>query len=319
MLEARGEVVNHDTILTTLGISNLPSRKSILTLFDEYMTSKRTGITHLTYKRSNQLRDKLHRFEAFLNTRLDPASFNRIIFTKFTQFLSLEDNLNDNSIKRHIQTLRGFLKHYNPDGNFNYMAWKEVYYDVIYLEDWEISTLKNAKNLPAYLDKVRDMFLIAYYTGVRWSDLTQIKLSNVREGVFSIMQTKTKSPAYPPFVNGLKELLEKHHGICPNESNQKMNEYLKILFKDLGLDRPITIHKRYQGTVKRTVMPLYEVITCHVARKTFIMTLLDKGVPLNDVMHMSGHSDFNSMRPYIAVNRKRLSRLSKEISEGGYM
>jgi hypothetical protein len=43
-----------------------------------------------------------------------------------------------------------------------------------------------------------------------------------------------------------------------------------------------------------------------VARSTFITLDFDKGMPLQDVMKMSGHSDYKSMKPYIRVTLKHL-------------
>ena len=40
------------------------------------------------------------------------------------------------------------------------------------------------------------------------------------------------------------------------------------------------------------------------ARRTFILLCLSKGMPIQDVMKISGHSDFKSMKPYMRITRK---------------
>jgi hypothetical protein len=51
---------------------------------------------------------------------------------------------------------------------------------------------------------------------------------------------------------------------------------------------------------------------------TACITLLSKKISVNDTMHMSGHDDYNSMRPYIAVDTKRLKNYNRDLSgEGG--
>lgn len=319
-LQTRGEAITIKNINEVINNSFSPSRKTIVKMFDEYLDLKRTKVTHQTYMKIKQLREKLRKFEAYDRSRLTPESFDRVTFARFTQWLSLEEALNDNTIATHVFALRGFLKHCNPNGNYAHITFRELYFDVIYLEPTEIGILRDAKMLPPYMEKTRDIFMIAYYSGVRWSDLYQVTSDNVKDDVLHIeRQTKTNKAAYPPFVRKLRELLDKYGGKCPVISNQKLNIYLKALFKFLELDRPIIIHKRLRGSVVRESFHLYDLITMHVARKTFIMTLLSKGIPVNDVMHMSGHSDFNSMRPYITVNYKRLTQLSREISSGDYM
>jgi len=58
--------------------------------------------------------------------------------------------------------------------------------------------------------------------------------------------------------------------------------------------------------VYETVSPLSTVISSHTARRTFITLCLQKGMPLQDVMKMSGQSDYKSMKPYINITRKHL-------------
>lgn len=38
--------------------------------------------------------------------------------------------------------------------------------------------------------------------------------------------------------------------------------------------------------------------------RTFITICLQKGMPIQDVMEMPGHFDFNSMKPYIRIASK---------------
>ena len=47
------------------------------------------------------------------------------------------------------------------------------------------------------------------------------------------------------------------------------------------------------------------------------LTYVRDGVFYN--MHMSGHADYNSRRPYIAVDTKRLRNYGRELSEEGRM
>ena len=47
--------------------------------------------------------------------------------------------------------------------------------------------------------------------------------------------------------------------------------------------------------------PLYEKLTTHVARKTFICNALILEIPPTTVMKYTGHSDYKSMKPYVDV------------------
>jgi hypothetical protein len=80
-----------------------------------------------------------------------------------------------------------------------------------------------------------------------------------------------------------------------------MNEHLKELGKLSGLDTPVTI-TYYRGNERiDMVYPKYELLSTHAARRTFICNALMLGIPPEIVMKWTGHSNYNAMKPYIAV------------------
>jgi integrase len=94
-------------------------------------------------------------------------------------------------------------------------------------------------------------------------------------------------------------------------SNPKLNLYLKELFEHLGIDRPVTMVE-YHGNERTEVTgPLYKFMTTHVARKTFITLALANDIPVQEVMRMSGHSDYRGMRPYVSVIKEHIIKISK--------
>lgn len=49
------------------------------------------------------------------------------------------------------------------------------------------------------------------------------------------------------------------------------------------------------------VIPKCDLISTHTARRTFVVTALTLGVPAEVVMRWTGHADWSSMRPYVAI------------------
>ena len=80
-----------------------------------------------------------------------------------------------------------------------------------------------------------------------------------------------------------------------------MNVYLKEVGKKVGLDSKQTI-VRFKGNerVERTFYK-YELLTTHCGRRTFVVNALYLGIPSEVIMKWTGHSDYKSMRPYIAI------------------
>ena len=91
----------------------------------------------------------------------------------------------------------------------------------------------------------------------------------------------------------------------PMISNQKFNKYLKELCKLAEINDPIEII-RYKGATKQsTIYPKYEVISAHTGRKTFATLSLEKGIPAETVMKITGHADYKSFQRYVKVTEER--------------
>jgi site-specific recombinase XerD len=103
-----------------------------------------------------------------------------------------------------------------------------------------------------------------------------------------------------------KIIVVKYDWTLPRLVNSKYNKYLKELFLSVGLNRHVKITKGIHGEIKQTSVPLWKAATTHIARKTFISICLSKGIPISDVMRMSGHSDYKSMKPYIDISREHI-------------
>jgi Holliday junction resolvase RusA-like endonuclease len=111
-------------------------------------------------------------------------------------------------------------------------------------------------------------------------------------------------------------ILIKYNYELPIISDNKGNENLKIAFKQLGLDRNVRITSKINQLVKDEVKPLYSVISWHKSRKTAITTAIKKGIPIELVMQLSGHSQYKTMKRYIDNAKNELkdamnSKMSK--------
>ena len=65
-----------------------------------------------------------------------------------------------------------------------------------------------------------------------------------------------------------------HPNQLPVISNQRMNQYLKELYNEVGIDEPITIVKYQANERIEKVKKKYELIGSHSARRTFIILSL---------------------------------------------
>ena len=158
--------------------------------------------------------------------------------------------------------------------------------------------------------------------GHRWSDVCQLTRAHIDGDSIVLIQRKTAQTVRIELNKYTRAILEKYEDAhmpgelaLPVMSNQKMNDALKILFKQAGLDKPIT--RTYFVGNKRVdeVKPLYERVTTHVGRKTFVVIGLSNDISPYTITQWTGHSSLAAMKPYMAIADKEKKNAMKKIDE----
>ena len=157
-----------------------------------------------------------------------------------------------------------------------------------------------------YLSKARDMFCFMAFTSLRYSDLAALKPVNLVDGCLDFCTEKTDDKLHIALNEHAQQIIEKYSWykgdtIFPVPSNQKLNDYLKEAAKLAGLDREISQVYFKGNTRHEDTYKFWEQISCHDARRTFVCCSLALGIPASVVMSCTGHSDYESMKPYIEV------------------
>jgi integrase len=170
------------------------------------------------------------------------------------------------------------------------------------LEEYEIPKQNS------HLEKTRDVFLFMCYTGLRYSDVANLKRCDIQENRIEIVTEKTNVVLSIDLNSHSRRVLQKYEryrfkkdAALPMISNQKMNQNLHELCKLAGFNQPIRIIN-YQGCQRiDEIKPKYEVIGTHTGRRSFICNAISMGIPPQVVMKWTGHSDYKAMKPYIDV------------------
>ena len=158
------------------------------------------------------------------------------------------------------------------------------------------------------MSKARDLFCFCAFTSLRYSDVVEVRKTDIQNGVMTITTQKTHDRL--PIVlhknalailNKYKDEDFKNGKALPYITNQQMNRALKDLGEICGFNTPYTITCYRNGTRYDKVYPKYELIGTHTGRKTFICFALSNGVPPDVVMKFTGHCDYKSMKPYIEI------------------
>ncbi|SOD12397.1 site-specific integrase [Pedobacter xixiisoli] len=164
----------------------------------------------------------------------------------------------------------------------------------------------------ASLDKVRDLFLIGCYTGLRFSDFNTLELKSIENNFINVKQVKTGGRITIPIMSRLRPVLNKYLSNLPTLSNQKFNDYIKEVAKLAGLteERKITDTR---GNIKNeSFHPLYNLITSHCCRRSYATNMFKAGVPPMLIMSATGHKTETSFLKYIRANNEDKANLLAE-------
>ena len=222
--------------------------------------------------------------------------------------------LNNTTIAKQLSTLKTFLgyarrKGINISDKYKDFKITKDTLEVIALTIDEFELLYNfdlSKN--NRLAAVRDVFCFACATGLRFSDMFQLKREHIKNDEIRITVKKTRELLTVPLNLFSQTILTRYKGLekpLPIISNQKMNMYLKELCQLVGITDLIEI-VRFRGS-KRDVKTFkkYELIGVHTGRKTFATLSLEKGMSAEETMAVTGHKDYKSFQRYVAVSEKR--------------
>lgn len=156
------------------------------------------------------------------------------------------------------------------------------------------------------LENARDCFILAAFTGLRFSDLKQLNESNFIDGNrLRITTQKTDQKVIIPLHRVVLAILKKRNGIPPAAiSNQKMNKYIKEVGKRAELNELVAVSKTRAGQKEVRTLPKYSLITVHTARRSFATNLYLAGMDTLTIKKMTGHHTEKSFLKYIRVSEE---------------
>jgi integrase len=249
----------------------------------------------------------------------------------YLEFLLSVRGFKNTTLQKHFKYLKWFLK-WGIDSKYisnnDYVTFtpkiKNVAKRVIFLTKEEIDLIKSFP-LPKekeYLDRVRDVLIFSCFSSLRYSDIFNLKKADIGDNSLEFITQKTDDSIVIEFNKYSREILEKYKDIkipggkaLPVISNQKYNDYLKELGELVGLDQAIKI-SYYKGNKRfDEVHAKYMLLTSHIGRRSFICNAMYLGIPVHIIMKWTGHSDYDSMKPYIDLVDSMRSEAMEKFNE----
>ena len=283
--------------------------------FNEFVKEcgKQNNWTNSTYEKFSAVKNHLKSFKSDLTFEY----FDENGLNNYVDFLRTSKDMRNSTISKQLGFLKWFLRWSLKKGYHNNSAYdgfkpklKTTQKKVIFLSWDELNQLRNYEipEQKQYLERVRDVFLFCCFTGLRYSDVYNLRRSDIKANHIEVTTVKTADSLIIDLNNHSKSILKKYKNIkfednkgLPVISNQRMNDYLKELAELAEINEPIR-ETYYKGNERiDEVTPKYALLGTHAGRRTFICNALSLGIPANVVMKWTGHSDYKAMKPYIDI------------------
>ncbi len=267
-----------------------------------------------TLKQWRQTLKKLQEFKSHSKSEIDFDDIDLNFYDKFLKYL-LDRGFAKNTIGGFIKAIKIFMNEAvdrNLTKNLEYRNKKfkamEEQVDKIYLSQKELLNIYNLDlSDDQRLEKVRDSFIIACYTGLRFSDLILVRPENIINGgkQIKIRTEKTSELVVIPLHKYVIEILAKYKGSLPPViSNQKTNKYLKEIGEIAGIDETVKIAITKGGKTENNLFPKFDLMTTHTARRSFSTNAYLMDIPSISIMKITGHRTERSFMKYIRISQE---------------
>ncbi|MBQ5983436.1 MAG: integrase catalytic domain-containing protein [Bacteroidales bacterium] len=247
-------------------------------LFDDYMSIliKRVGkdLTPKTYRKYEISRDK---FYATISPSEPASAITRAVILDYQATLNRTlDYVTTNGYCQKIKTVVQFgidnnrIK-VNPFCNIHLRKGEKC---VQFLTEEEVALIRDFDFHNESLNRVRDLFVFQAASGLSYSDMAKLvpeDFKQTKEGQYYIHDKRNKTGVYYTAVileDGV-HILKKYDFKLPVITNHKVNVYLKTIRDLCGIEKPIF---------------------SHVARHTYATRCLNRGIRLEVVAKLLGHS-----------------------------
>ncbi len=284
-------------------------------VFDDFVEDcgRQNNWTDSTFEKFAAVKNHLTNFREGLTFEF----FDERGLNDYVGYLRDVKEMRNTTIGKQLSFLKWFLRwafkkgvHQNNVYDSYKPKLKSTQKKIIFLTWNELNRLREFK-IPSNkqaLERVRDVFLFQCFTGLRYSDVFNLRRSDIKGDHIEVTTVKTSDSLIIELNNHSKAILDKYKDVAfeddkvlPVITNQKMNDYLKELAELAGIDEPIR-QTYYKGNERiDEVTPKYALLGTHAGRRTFICNALALGIPPQVVMKWTGHSDYKAMKPYIDI------------------
>ena len=248
-------------------------------------------------------------------SRSKKPSFKNICESDLNEYIAymFKNKLSSSSVNRNISSIKAFYlflikrKVIMISPAAEIITPKQERYLPTSMSELEVEKLLNSPKSSIRIE-IRDKAMIEmlYATGMRISELVNLKLNNVDTNrcVVKVLGKGSKERLIPFGENAL-EALNLYLNIRPRSNSKEV--FLSNRKRRLSR---VTFWQRIKTYLKRENLKLS--ISPHTLRHAFATHLLNRGADLRSVQLLLGHSDLSTTQIYTHIAKQRLSDVLKK-------
>lgn len=271
---------------------------------------QRSDNHELTILKYQTAYNHLSKFEEYRESLITFDEINAEFADSFKEYLYKNTNVkSQTTVSKLIQNLKAFVNDAYENGYHSNTKYQSSKFTVSrapstkHFLEWEDLQLLHKYDFGDNhrLTKTRDIWLVAAYSGLRYSDFSRLNPEHFIEekGVKMIQlntykgrTTKDDTEVVIPVIPELDAILTKYNYQLPAAySSQKMNTYIKEACELAGINRTVITKRNIRGKSLEESTPLYSHVTNHTARYTFINIMINEfDIPPQDLMKITGQN-----------------------------
>ncbi len=308
---------------------NIQTEVDFFDTFEQYIAGQKAFLASNTIKSIVTVKNYLMKFQREIGFKVTFGSIDARFSDKLMDYSFNTRKIDNDYFAKHASVLKQFLRWSGKRGYFQgeipeeLYAIKEKENEVIFLTMEELKVLTEYDFKNERLSRVRDKFCFACYTGLRHCDVASLVWENIADGSIRKSHNKTQNFVYTPLNKQALKILKKYKSEpmpLPVISSQKTNKYLqeccKVVAQEQKADKLFNrkiLKKRAVGRrIEQKAIPLYDAITFHVGRKTFITNSLMLGVNLQVLQEMGAPKKQKDLKKYLKITDAYKNQVMKD-------
>jgi integrase len=304
-------------LLNTPEVSSVLKSTSVMEVFSDFIESNKPDKAERTIKGYTTVKNYITRFQESTKYTLTWDNIDVKFIDKLKKYTFITERKQVGYYAKITRVLSTFLhwaeeRNYYQGKIYDKLKVDEPEREVVFLSMDELLILMDYNFESHRLNKVKDLYCFASFTGLRYSDVISLKREHINNKLLTKTQVKTGYVKTLPLNDFALKIIKKYEADedpLPKMSIQNINEYLKeacgiIASKQLpktGFNR-LVIKKSVIGSeTTEESLPLHESITFHTARKTFITNSIMLGVNIKALQDMGAPKKEKDLKKYLKI------------------